>query len=166
MGRDKRNEGRAGHFAALHRNTMNTPAWRALSPSAQALFPWLKLEWHGPGSNNNGKIVLSVRQAAELMGCSINTAARAFHDLQAKGFLVVKRQAQLGVKGQATAPEFELTDTAMPGEGARPRKLFDDWKTGADYPVQKAAIHNPRGIRRKQNPVIELVTTRHKIGDG
>ncbi|MCF3974000.1 helix-turn-helix domain-containing protein [Paracoccus salsus] len=166
MGRDKRNGARAEHFAAMIRNTMSTPAWRALSPSAQALYPWLKLEWRGPKANNNGRIVLSVRQAAGLMGCGINTAARAFHDLQAKGFLVVKRHAQLGVKGQATAPEFELTEIAMPGEGTRPRKLFADWKEGGDYPVQKAAIHNPRGTNRKQNPVIELATARHRNSDG
>ncbi|MCC5984541.1 MAG: hypothetical protein JJU42_09275 [Rhodobacteraceae bacterium] len=166
MGRDKRNEARAEHFAAMIRNTMNTPAWRALSPSAQALYPWLKLEWRGPKANNNGRIVLSVRQAAALMGVGINTAARAFHDLQAKGFLVVKRHAQLGVKGQATAPEFELTEIAMPGEGARPRKLFADWKPGGDFPVQKAAVHNPRGTNQKQNPVIELATARHRKSDG
>lgn len=165
MGRDKRNEARVEHFAPMIRNTMSTPAWRALSPSAQALYPWHKLEWRGPRANNNGRIVLSVRQAAEFMGCGVNTAARAFHDLQAKGFLVVKRQAQLGVKGQATAPEFELTEISMPGEGTRPRKLFADWKEGCDFPVQKAAIHNPNGTTQKQNPVIKLVTARHRNSD-
>jgi len=133
MGRDKRNEARGEHFAAMIRNTMNTPAWRALSPSAQALYPWLKLEWRGPKANNNGRIALSVRQAAKLMGAGVNTAAR----------------------------EFELTEIALPGEGARPRRLYVDWKAGGDFPVQKAAVHNPRGTNRKQNPVIELVTARH-----
>jgi len=161
MGRDKRNEARGEHFAKMVRDTMTTKAWRALSPSAQALYPWLKLEWHGPKANNNGRLVLSTRQAAELMGVGINTAARAFHDLQAKGFLVVKRHAQLGVKGHATSPEFELTEIAMPGEGSRPRRLYADWKEGNDFPVQKAAVHNPRGINQRQNPVIELKTARH-----
>ena len=165
MGRDKRNEARGEHFAPMVRNTMNTPAWRALSPSAQALYPWLKLEWRGPKANNNGRIALSVRQAAERMGVGVNTAARAFHDLQAKGFLVVKRPAQLGVAGQATSPEFELTEVAMPGEGARPRKLYEDWKAGGDFPVAKAAVHNPRGTSQKQNPVIKLVTARNQNGD-
>jgi hypothetical protein len=44
MGRDRRNESRGEHFAPMIRNTMNTEAWRALSPCAQALYPWLKLE--------------------------------------------------------------------------------------------------------------------------
>jgi len=165
MGRDKRNEARVEHFAPMIRNTMSTPAWRALSPCAQALYPWLKLEWRGPKANNNGRIALSVRQASELMGVGVNTAARAFHDLQAKGFLVVKRSAQLGVKGQATSPEFELTEIALPGEGNRARRLYADWKLGGDFPVQKAAIHNPRGTSKTQNPVIKLVTARNQNGD-
>jgi len=165
MGRHKRNEDRGEHFAAMIRNMMNTPAWRALSPSAQALYPWLKLEWRGPRANNNGRIALSVRQAAERMGVGVNTAARAFHDLQAKGFLVVKRHAQLGVRGQATSPEFELTEIPLPGDRTRPRQLYADWREGGDFPVQKAAVHNPRGANGKQNPVIKLVTRRNQNGD-
>ena len=165
MGRDIRNETRTEHFAKMIRNTMNTEAWRALSPCAQALYPWLKLEWRGPTANNNGRIALSVRQAAEKMGVSINTAAKAFHDLQAKGFLVVKRPAHLGVVGQATSPEFELTEIALPGKDERPRRLYVNWKPGGDFPVAKAAIHNPNGTRVKKNPFTKLVTPRRKNCD-
>ena len=55
MGRDKRNEQRTEHFTKLVRNMMETPAWRALSPMAQALYPWLRLEWRGVNFNNNGQ---------------------------------------------------------------------------------------------------------------
>lgn len=165
MGRDKRNEAHTERFTTMIRNTMLTPAWRALSPCAMALYPWLRMEWRGPKANNNGKISLSVRQAADRLGIGVNTAARAFHELQAKGFIVVKRHACLGVKGQGTSPEFELTEIAMPGDGNRARKLFLDWREGADFPVHKAAVHNPRGTGKKKNPVIKLVTGRHQNGD-
>ncbi|WP_417729124.1 hypothetical protein [Roseovarius sp.] len=166
MGRDKRNEIRAEHFTKLVRNTMETPAWRALSPVAQALYPWLKLEWRGPQSNNNGKIRLSVRQAADRLGVGINTAARAFHDLQAKGFIVVTEHARLGIEGQATSPAFEITEIALPySDKTAGRRLFRDWQEGADYPLHKAIVHNPKGSRKKQNPVIKLVTARHQNGD-
>lgn len=166
MGRDKRNEARAEHFTKLVRNTMETEAWRALSPTAQALYPWIKLEWRGSQSNNNGKIKLSVRQAAERLGIGINTASRAFHDLQAKGFIVVTEHARLGIKGQATCPAYELTELGLPHvEKSTGRKLFKDWKPGADFPVHKATVHNPNGSRKKQNPVIKLVTGRHQNGD-
>lgn len=164
MGRDRKNEKRGGKFAGLQLATLETPAWRSMTCTAQALYPWLLLEFKGARANNNGKIALSVRQAADRLGVGINTAARAFHELQAKGFIVVRQGAELGVKGQATCPAFEITELAMPGE-VTGRRLFRDWKEGADYPVQKAAVHNPHGSKKKQNPVIKLVTGRHQIGD-
>lgn len=166
MGRDRRVEAKAEHFTKLVRNTMECAAWRALSPTAQALYPWLKLEWRGPQHNNNGRIRLSVRQAADRLGVGVNTASRAFHDLQSKGFLVVTEHARLGIKGQATSPAFELTELPLPSaEKPTGRKLFKEWSEGADFPIHKAAVHNPRGRQKKQNPVIELVTSRRQNGD-
>ena len=165
MGRDRRNERRAEHFTKMIRSSMETPAWRALSAAAQALYPWLKLEWRGPEANNNGKIKLSVRQAADRLGMGINTAARAFHDLQAKGFIFVTEPARLGFGGDAKSPSFEITELAMPGGGPDGRKLYRQWREGEDFAVYKATIHNPSGTRKKQNPVIKLVTSRHRIGD-
>ncbi len=153
MGRDKRNEQRAEHYTKLVRNMMETHAWRALSPTAQALYPWIRLEWRGPKANNNGKLRLSVRQAAQKMGVSINTAARAFHDLQAKGFLVVIKPARLGLGGEAKSPEFELTELGRPGaETPSGRKLYQDWRKGADYPVAKTQANNPKGANGKTKP--------------
>jgi hypothetical protein len=149
MGRDKRNEYKAEHYTKMIRSHMETPAWRALSPTAQALYPWVKFEWKGPKNNNNGKIGLSVRQAADRLGVNIKTAARAFHDLQAKGFLVVTRPASLGLHGEAKSPCFEITEIPLPhSDHNEGRKLFRQWKDGQDFPVQKAAIHNPRGHTR------------------
>lgn len=153
MGRDKKNENRPEHWTKLVRNMMTTPAWRALSPTAQALYPWIKMEWKGPQANNNGKLQLSVRQAAELMGVGLNTAARAFHDLQAKGFLVVVKPAVLGIKGEASAPEYELTEmplwTADREIHRQGRHLFKQWQPGRDFPVQKARTNNPSGRNGK-----------------
>ncbi|MFO0513473.1 MAG: hypothetical protein ACK5YF_00690 [Rhodobacterales bacterium] len=140
-----------GHWTKLLRPTMETPAWRALPPVAQALYPWLKFEWRGTDSNNNGSIRFSVRQAAEALGVAIDTAARAFHDLQAKGFLVMTEPAVLGLEGAAKSPAFELTEIAM--RGARDgRKLFLHWSEGRDYPVHKARANNPTGRARKTKP--------------
>lgn len=170
MGRDRRNEAPREHWTKMLRNTMEEPAWRALPPTAQALYPWLKFEWHGPQANNNGKIRLSVRQAAERIGCSVNAAARAFHELQAKGFIVVTEPACLGTDGFGKSPAFELTELKMPGtERPDGRKLFRDWRDGHDFPVLKATTKNPRGRngrktetrhRIEDRPVINLVTNR------
>jgi len=127
------------------RPTMETAAWRNLSVYAQALYPWIKLEWHGPKANNNGKIRFSLRQAAEAVGMSKKSAGKAFHELQSHGFLVMREPANLGVSGDAQSPAWEITEIAMPGDGTRPQNLFRDWAPGRDFPVYRAPVRNPKG---------------------
>lgn len=157
MGRNRHDEETTEHFTKMIRPTMQTPAWRALSPVAQALYPWLKFEWRGPKANNNGKIRLSVRQAAERVGVSLNTAARAFRELQAKGFIVVTQRACLGIDGAAKAPAFELTELKLPGtEQIGGRKLYRDWRPGYDFLVITATVNNPTGRNgRKAKPCLK-----------
>ncbi len=155
MGRDTRNEKRAEHWTKMVRPTMQTDAWRALSSTAQALYPWLKFEWHGPKANNNGKLRLSVRQAAECLGCTRNTAARAFADLQAKGFIVQTEGAHLGAAGDAQSPSYEITEIALPASNTG-RRLYRDWQKDHDFPVKTAMTNNPAGVNgaREGNCVI------------
>ncbi len=160
MGRHKGNEQTPEHWTKMLRHTMETPAWRALSPVAQALYPWIKFEWRGPNANNNGRIRFSVRQAAERLGVGINTAARAFHELQAKGFIVVAEGARLGVGGEAKSPAYEITELDRIGkcEESRARKLFKGWRAGHDFPVTKASANNPTGSKGRAKP-------HHQISD-
>lgn len=129
------------HYTKMFRTTLETPAWVSLSASAQALYPFVKLEWHGPNFNNNGRIRFSYRQAATALGITPNTAMRAFHDLLAKGFLVVTEMGALGLDGDARGPSYEVTEIAMPG---RPkgsgRELFRQWREGRDFPVPKGFV--------------------------
>lgn len=160
MARDKRNERLPDHFTMMRRGVMDSDAWRALLPYAQALYPWLRLEWKGEKANNNGKLRLSVRQASERMGCGINTASRAFHDLQAKGFIVVTENARLGIGGNAQSPAYEMTEIALPhGTERGGRNLYRLWQDGNDYPVHKPLTNNPLGKRGNLEPC-------HHYGDG
>ena len=109
-------------FARMFLKTMQCPAWQALSPYAQRLYPWLILEWDGAHDNNNGSVVLSVRQASDVLRSHTDTAMRAFLDLQAKGFIVVTRCAALGVAGKATRHEYEITELGTRSNSI-PRKL-------------------------------------------
>ena len=150
MGRDRKNEKRGEHFAKLVRTMMEAPAWRALSPVAQALYPWLKMEWHGPNANNNGKIRLSIQQAADRLGVNPKTAMRAFHELQEKGFIVVTEGARLGVGGVAKSPALELTEIPTLGAvGQHGRRLYLEWRPGHDFPVMRANVNNPYGAQGK-----------------
>jgi len=156
MGRDKRNEKRGEHFTKMIRHTMEEPAWRALSTTAQALYPWLKFEWRGADANNNGNIRLSVRQAAERIGVAPNTAANAFHDLQAKGFIVLTEHARLGIEGAAKSSAWELTELKMPGSDHQDgRKQYRIWRPGRDFPVHKVTANNPNGRNGKTKPCLK-----------
>lgn len=155
MTRTKRqNRGPAGeHWTKMLRSTMEEPAWRALSSTAQALYPWLKLEWRGPDANNNGKIRLSTRQAAARMGIRPNTAGDAFHDLQRKGFIVQTEPACLGIDGEAKSPAYELTELKMPGADKDGRKLYRQWEPEKEFEVATAIANNPSGLNgRKTKP--------------
>lgn len=137
----------------MMRATLQTPAWAALSTSAQAIYPFVKLEWRGPNANNNGRIQFSYRQAAKATGVTPNTAMRGFHDLQAKGFLVVTEMGALGIDGDARGPSYEVTEIEMPG---RPkgsgRDLFRQWREGKDLPIAKHPKNNPAGKNGRRIP--------------
>ena len=155
------------HWTKMIRQNMEYPAWGALSPYAQALYPWIKLEWKGPNNNNNGRIQMSVRQAAALLGCTTKTAAKALIDLQRKGWIVVRKCAVLGVEGAARAHLYEIAEIAMPKELGNasaakgnpvPRNLFRDWKPGHDFAVAEVRTNNPTGKNGLQKPVIPRTT--------
>lgn len=149
MSKHKPGKAYKGHYTAVHKTTMDTPAWRALSSVAQALFPWLRLEWKGSSANNNGKLSLSYRDAAKAMGIAKpHTIGAAFHELQAKGFIIVHEVAALGIEGMGKGFSFEITDIGMPGN-QHPKCLFKDWSEGNDFPVKKAKAGNPAGIGGK-----------------
>ena len=157
------NRGRTGkeHWAKMHRSTLETEAWKSLSLSARAIYPWILFEWHGPNANNNGKIQLSVRQVAQCCGISINTAAKAFHDLQAKGFLVLTQHATLGSYGEAKTACYEITEIVTPldlANGKRQgKKLFESWRNGRDYPVLKSPANNPTGYSGKNKTPSQIL---------
>ena len=85
-------------FVMLERWFLATPAWQALPHAARSLYVELELEYKGPESCNNGKIKLSVRQAAERLSCSINFASKMFAELEDKGFIKVNQRGSFGWK--------------------------------------------------------------------
>lgn len=148
-----RRKAKQEHFTKIIRTTMEEPAWRALSSTAQALYPWLKLQWRGADNNNNGQIRFSVRQAAKGLGIGRDTAARAFRDLQAKGFIIATEPARLGLTGDAKSTAYEITELkSRSSDSPDGRKLYRDWREGHDFPVCKVDANNPQGNNQKTKP--------------
>ena len=146
MGRsEKKYRGKpSGKWASMPLSIMDTPAWRALSTAAQALYPWLAMEFKGKSYNNNGQIKLSVRQAALKMGVSKDTAARAFCDLQAKGFIKVKKGGSLGISGMGKCPEYEITGFMLPENGRKANDDFKEWTEGKDFEIFRHPVKNDK----------------------
>ncbi|SFJ24988.1 helix-turn-helix domain-containing protein [Albimonas pacifica] len=83
--------------------------WRSLSGPAAKVWLELRSRFNG---GNNGQLRLSQREASKLLGLGKSTVAKAFKELERKGFLVVVVQGDwYGRK----ATEFRITTEACNG---------------------------------------------------
>ncbi len=119
-GRSKNPE---GAFFALPYSVVRHPVFRSLSGAALKVFIELRCRYtvRGDGrTENNGELRLPLDEAARILGMGKATVARAFEELEAKGFIVKTEQGQwYGRK----ATQYRVTD--RPYKGAPPTK---DWQ--------------------------------------
>lgn len=132
-------------FTKLERRMLLHPSFMALSCTAKALYPHLKMHAYG---GKNGKICMTVDHAATVLGVSRNTANKALHELQAKGFVVLTSLGKLGVAGKRSSPTYAVTEFPIPPEIV-PRLHYQHWKPGNDFPVQRHGTNNPNGWNGK-----------------
>jgi hypothetical protein len=87
----KRNRRRSTteRFVGLPHYMLRSHAWHILTPVARAVLIEVMAIYNG---SNNGYLALSACTAAERANCSKDTAARAFRELRAKGFLELSIQ--------------------------------------------------------------------------
>ena len=71
-------------FLKLDHWLLKTAAWRSLGTACRALYVVLAQRYNG---SNNGEISMSVREAARLLHIAKDTATKAFHELEEKGFI-------------------------------------------------------------------------------
>jgi hypothetical protein len=84
-GHDQKGRSRRGErFLKLDHWFLHTAAWRSLSPAPRAVYVELAQRYNGL---NNGEISMSVREVAELVHIAKDTATKAFHELEEKGFI-------------------------------------------------------------------------------
>jgi len=112
MGADKHEKhkhGRLPPFVPLLVATLDSPAWRALSHGAKALYVCLRRRYN-QNNHNNGRIYLSHRLARKELRSGYKQIARWYDELQFYGFIVMTTPGHLGVEGQGTAPRWRLTE--------------------------------------------------------
>jgi len=132
-------------FVPLLIETMETQAWRAMSPAARCLYFVLK---HRCRATNNGKIFISQRVAAKELGLSRPTVARSYRELEHYGFIVKTVPANLGTDGKGRAPHWRLTevDTAS----APPTMDFKSWN-GTKFQQAQPQIPGKRPLSKIVN---------------
>jgi hypothetical protein len=88
MGKSQRNTAKE-QYTPLPYAQLKSEAWRSLSGAAVKV--WLELHTRYNGSNN-GKVHLSLNEAAENLGLGKATVQRAFVELETKGFLKLEKR--------------------------------------------------------------------------
>lgn len=111
-----------GKHVRLHEWMLASLAYRSLSCHARCLLTELKRLYNG---DNNGRLHLSVRKAADLLGASKDTSQKAFRELQCRGFIRARQVGTFGWKqGKATTWILE----EFPLDGQLPTKSFMRWR--------------------------------------
>jgi hypothetical protein len=96
---------RVERYVKLHHWLLESPAWEQLTTPAVAIYVELSRRYNG---SNNGRIALSVRDAAARCKIAQNTASRALRELQNLGFIVSTRVGGFA-RHTRLASEWSLT---------------------------------------------------------
>jgi len=103
------------NFVMLLNSMADTAAWRSLKPAPRALYFEIKRQYNG---HNNGRVLLSHRDAAKRLNCSYNSVGGWFKALEQSGFIVCMQKPHLGPSGVGQTSHWRLTEYEC--EGTRP----------------------------------------------
>jgi hypothetical protein len=128
----------AGRHVQLPEWLQASEAWATLRPGPRALYIELKRRFNGV---NNGRIILSHRDAAKVMNVHRNTVGPWFRDLEERGFIRMTQAPHLGPSGVGMTSHWALEEEPCDDMKAAPKR-FMAW-------------------RQKQNPRTENRPARH-----
>jgi hypothetical protein len=148
-----------GLFVPMLHETLDAPAWRAMSHGARLLYLALKRRYTFDGKNN-GRVHLSSREARQELSSGLEEIGNWFRELQFYGFIVMTRRGCLGVEGKGKAPHWRLTELGYMNE--RPTKDYLKWsgeKFQRRIPARKKQKPDPESritpIRKAGSPLIQ-----------
>lgn len=97
----------AGRHVQLSEALQSTEAWADLKPGPRALYIALKRRYNG---QNNGRIMLSHREAAIALNVNRNTIGGYYQDLIDHGFVRITEGYHLGPNGIGQTAKLALTE--------------------------------------------------------
>jgi hypothetical protein len=157
----KREKGRLPPFVPLLKDTLNSPAWRAMSHGARSLFVALKLRYSS-NFKNNGSIYLSTRDAAQELGSGLEEVGQWFRELQHYGFIVQTQAGRLGVEGKGLAPHWCLTELGYMADP--PTRDFARWN-GVKFQRRKRPSRRGHKAERAGNKSDKKTESRSAYAD-
>ena len=121
MGRDKRRErGRSPPFVMLLKETLDTPAWRAMSHGARSLYVAIKRRY-SERLLNNGHVHVSLREAAKELNSHRDQCARWFRRASTLRFYCHDRSLVPGRQWQRQSAALAADRDQLPGPSADAR---------------------------------------------
>jgi hypothetical protein len=111
-------------FALMPVSVMRSAAYQQASLPARAILFELAALYVG---SNNGRLGLSVRQAATVLNCAKDTASRAFRELSDKGLIEAAYIGNFKAKVSPLASEWRLSWRRCDRSGALPSRAFLNW---------------------------------------
>lgn len=96
-----------------------SPAWLSLSGAAVRVWLLVRTRFNG---GNNGRLTLSLEEAARILHVAKGTVLRGFQELEEKGFLVCSRRGQWYGR---LASQWAVTDKGV--DGAMPTYAWRHW---------------------------------------
>ena len=113
----------AGRHVQLPEYLQATEAWRTLKPGPRALYIELKRRYNG---RNNGRIILSQRDAAKAINVNRNTVGGYFAELEGRALITMTQAPYLGPSGVGLASIWALQE--LPTADGKPAlKGFLKW---------------------------------------
>lgn len=109
-----------GGVIAISRAMLESHAYKTLTPEAKVLMILLQIHWR-----NDSPVAYGVREAAQQIGCAVNTASKSFKMLNERGFIVCENESLFNSKTGSKAREWRLT--WMPFNYRKPTQDWEDW---------------------------------------
>lgn len=110
-----------GGVIVVSRAMLESVTFESLPSTAKVLMLLLQTQWR-----NNRTIALGVREAAHRLGCTPNTASKAFKLLVQRGFIECMNESLFNSKTGSKTREWRLT--WMPFEYGNPTHDWEKWQ--------------------------------------
>lgn len=110
-----------GGVLVVSRAMRERPVYETMPATAKVLMDLLQMHWR-----DDKPVGYGVREAAQKIGCTPNTASKAFKTLQERGFIVCVDESFFNSKTGSKARDWRLT--WMPFLDRKPTHDWEKWQ--------------------------------------